>query len=229
MRFVIFSDDNIEITGVLKEELLKHSFNVEIIDDKNEMNADISETVNEDTFVILISRLSSGYCSPFIKGIMDKIGEDKRPAGIAACVCYDKKQAYGYDIFLGALSSFCEHNDIPFSGMLAANNAEVDNLIESSNDSSQETNTEIVPVDNEHTLGKEIRNFANSLILFVKQNKTMLQDFEWYIKPDKTHWQRVAIQAKALRKMGIDCVFRRLIKEQQVLMMWGMQCMICMI
>lgn len=207
MRFVIFSDDNIEITGVLKEELLKHSFNVEIIDDKNEMNADISKAVNKDTFVILISRLSSGYCSPFIKGIMDKIGEDKRPAGIAACVCYDKKQAYGYDIFLGALSSFCEHNDIPFSGMLAANNADVDNLIENSNDSSQETNIEIVPVDNENTLGKEIRNFANSLILFVKQNKTMLQDFEWYIKPDKTHWQRVAIQAKALRKMGIDCVW----------------------
>ncbi|MBQ3061794.1 MAG: alpha-amylase [Lachnospiraceae bacterium] len=35
----------------------------------------------------------------------------------------------------------------------------------------------------------------------------MLQDFEWYLPCDKSHWQRVAIQAKALRKMGIDCVW----------------------
>lgn len=205
MRFVIFSDDNIEITRVLKEELLKHSFNVEIIYENDSVNLD---GVNKDAFVVFVSRLTSGFCSPYIKATMDILCGREKPAGIAAAVCYDKSQAYGHDIFLGALSSFCEHNDIPFSGILAAYNDDLVDLVDAANADAQEKDvSELVVINNEPPICKEIRNFAKNLILFVKQNKTMLQDFEWYIEPDKKHWQRVQVQAKALRKMGIDSVW----------------------
>lgn len=38
-------------------------------------------------------------------------------------------------------------------------------------------------------------------------NKTMMQYFEWYLKPDKSHWKRTEKAAKELSDNGITCVW----------------------
>ncbi len=197
VRFLIFTDNEMDITRVLSEELHKHSFVVEII--KNDKKP--FPIIKPEDVVVLASRLSSGYCSPYIKGVMDKIKETSGFRGLGALVSYKQEEEYARDIFLGAVSAFCEHNDIDFCGMYSAKEIEAKAKDVVELDSNENENVK------EKKNNKDIENFAHSLILFVKQNKTMLQDFEWYLKPDKTHWQRVAIQAKALRKMGIDTVW----------------------
>ena len=39
------------------------------------------------------------------------------------------------------------------------------------------------------------------------RNKTMMQDFEWYLKPDASHWKRVAKEAPVLKAAGITSVW----------------------
>lgn len=39
------------------------------------------------------------------------------------------------------------------------------------------------------------------------RNKLMMQDFEWYLKPDKKHWKRVAKEAKKLKENGVTAVW----------------------
>ena len=39
------------------------------------------------------------------------------------------------------------------------------------------------------------------------RNKTMMQDFEWYLKPDASHWKRVAKEAPVLKAAGITAVW----------------------
>ncbi len=43
--------------------------------------------------------------------------------------------------------------------------------------------------------------------LCLNRNKTMMQDFEWYLNPDKQHWNRVAAEAKTLKNSGITAVW----------------------
>lgn len=44
-------------------------------------------------------------------------------------------------------------------------------------------------------------------IMSVNKNKIMMQDFEWYLKPDKSHWKRVAAEAERLKKNGVTAVW----------------------
>ena len=39
------------------------------------------------------------------------------------------------------------------------------------------------------------------------KNKTMMQDFEWYLQADCLHWKRVAAEAPALKAAGITAVW----------------------
>lgn len=41
----------------------------------------------------------------------------------------------------------------------------------------------------------------------VSKNRTMLQGFEWYLRTDGTHWDRLASQAKELSKMGVNMIW----------------------
>ena len=41
----------------------------------------------------------------------------------------------------------------------------------------------------------------------MNRNKLMMQDFEWYLKPDKSHWKRVAAQAEQLKENGVTAVW----------------------
>ena len=38
-------------------------------------------------------------------------------------------------------------------------------------------------------------------------NRTMIQDFEWYLPADGRHWRRCAEQAAALKELGITDVW----------------------
>lgn len=44
-------------------------------------------------------------------------------------------------------------------------------------------------------------------IMNVNRNKIMMQDFEWYLKPDKSHWKRVAAEAERLKRNGVTAVW----------------------
>ena len=48
---------------------------------------------------------------------------------------------------------------------------------------------------------------ASGKIMSVNRNKIMMQDFEWYLKPDKSHWKRVAAEAERLKKNGVTAVW----------------------
>ena len=52
---------------------------------------------------------------------------------------------------------------------------------------------------------KKKNNVSDDLCL--NRNKTMMQDFEWYLNPDKQHWNRVAAEAKTLKNSGITAVW----------------------
>ena len=41
----------------------------------------------------------------------------------------------------------------------------------------------------------------------MNRNKLMMQDFEWYLKPDKNHWKHVAQEAKQLKEHGVTAVW----------------------
>lgn len=41
----------------------------------------------------------------------------------------------------------------------------------------------------------------------IKNNKTMMQFFEWYLPADRTHWKKTALEAPKLKAAGITCVW----------------------
>lgn len=41
----------------------------------------------------------------------------------------------------------------------------------------------------------------------MNKNKTMMQNFEWYLKADASHWRRVALEARELKNAGITSVW----------------------
>ncbi len=182
MKYLVFADKELNIEGVLKEEVFKHSFDIELYNE----NKKCVYKPDKDTVVVLASVLSSGYCSPYIKKILDMIGacEDK-PMGLSAMTYYTQNEEYGRELFLNGLIKFCELKGIVFGECLGID----------------------VEEDKDDILQEKMLKFARGLITFLKSNRTMLQDFEWYLKPDSKHWQKVACQAKDLKKMGIDSVW----------------------
>ena len=49
--------------------------------------------------------------------------------------------------------------------------------------------------------------FTGGFLNIMNRNKLMMQDFEWYLKPDKSHWKHVAKKAEQLKENGVTAVW----------------------
>ena len=49
--------------------------------------------------------------------------------------------------------------------------------------------------------------FVGGFVKVMDRNKLMMQDFEWYLKPDKSHWKRVEKEAEQLKEDGVTAVW----------------------